>query len=274
MGAWDFVVGILVGILLACVSFVLQTSQISAIRGKLYGGVANSTVRRHPIQHRFLQDAGKQIHVMKLAGYLFFGTIVGVEKQIRVLLQESFPHQPIRYLVLDLYNVDGVDFSAAEAFTRVNRILSVKNVQLVICGLKWDSEVCKSLNNVGLFDEGDGVQYFWSLNSALEFCENELLKAFYQQRDAERETESSPAFLGESAWTIVHSSANSGVRGAKARTKRRVDLGGSHVQLSSTASSATSCHNDTESTGPGPSSQVGGLSTAITTDLANIFDCL
>ena len=54
MGVWDFVVGILIGILLACVSYVLQTSQISAIRGKLYGGVANSTVRRHPIQRRFV----------------------------------------------------------------------------------------------------------------------------------------------------------------------------------------------------------------------------
>ena len=73
MGAWDFVIGILVGILLACVSFVLQASKISAIRGNLPGGIANSTVRRHPIQHRFLQSAGQQTHVMKLAGYLFFG---------------------------------------------------------------------------------------------------------------------------------------------------------------------------------------------------------
>ena len=134
---------------------------------------------------------------MKLAGYLFFGTIVGVEKQIRELLEESFKHQPIRYLVLDLFNVDGVDFSAAEAFTRVNRILSTKNVQLVMCGLELDGEVGKSLQNVGLFDEEDGVQYFLSLNSALEYCENELLKAFYHQQESALETESSPSFLGK-----------------------------------------------------------------------------
>lgn len=199
MGAWDFVIGILVGIVLACVSFVVQTSRISAIRGKLYGGVANSTVRRHPIQHRFLAEAGKQIHVMKLAGHLFFGTIVGVEKQIRLLLHESFEHQPIRLLVLDLYNVDGVDYSAAETFTRINRVLNAQSVQLVICGVNMKSEAGKALRNVGLFDEDDGITYFQSLNSALEFCENELLKAFYTQRDAEAETESTPAFLGEPA---------------------------------------------------------------------------
>ncbi|KAG8533341.1 uncharacterized protein KY384_002124 [Bacidia gigantensis] len=197
MGVWDFVLGIVVGILLACVSYVLQTSQISAIRGKLYGGVANSTVRRHPIQQKFLQDAGRQVQVMRLGGYLFFGTIVGVEKEIRQLLEEPFQKQPIQFLVLDLFNVDGVDFSAAEAFTRINRILNVKHVTLVICGISLAGEIGKSLRNVGLFDEEDNVQYFYSLNSALEFCENGLLKAFYHHRELKRETESTPTFLGK-----------------------------------------------------------------------------
>ena len=203
----DFVIGILVGILLACVSFVVQTSRVSAIRGKLYGGVANSTVRRHPIHQRFLQDAGRQIEIKQLAGHLFFGTIVGVEKEIRGLLEEPFQQQPTRFLVLDLCNVDGVDYSAAEAFTRINRILSKKDVQLVICGFVIDSGICKSLRKVGLFDEGDGVQYFRTLNSALEYCENELLKALYQQRDRDNETESTPAFLGKLAFNLMNAGA-------------------------------------------------------------------
>ena len=138
---------------------------------------------------------------MKLAGYLFFGTIAGVEKQIRELLrEESFRQQPIRFLVLDLYNVDGVDFSAGEAFMRTNRLLMQQGVQLVMCGLEMNSDVGKSLCNVGLFEDDDMVYYSKSLNSALEYCENELLKAFYHQRDLEVETESTPAFLGKSAW--------------------------------------------------------------------------
>ena len=197
MGAWDFVYGILVGIVLACVSYVLQTSQISAVRGKLYGGVANSTVRRHPIQRQFLAEAGRQIYVMKLAGILFFGTIVDVEKQIREVVDESFRlRKPIRYLVLDLYNVDGVDFSASETFMKINRVLDVRGVQLVICGVSLESKAGQSLRNVGLFDEDDGIQYFQSLNVGLEFCENQLLKPFYQHQSSEATSESSPAFLG------------------------------------------------------------------------------
>ena len=192
MGAWDFVIGILVGILLACVSFVLQTSQISAIRGSLPGGVANSTVRRHPIHHRFLQEAGQQIHVMKLAGYLFFGTTVGVEKQIRALLLDKSQNLPIRFLVLDLYNVDGVDYSATEAFTRISRLLNEDHVHLIICGITMDGDIGKSLQNAGLFDSINGVIYFETLNSALEDCENELLKTLYQQKNALSESEPSP----------------------------------------------------------------------------------
>jgi sulfate permease, SulP family len=71
MGIYDFVVGILVGIVLACVSFVLQSSQISPIRGTLRGGTTSSMVRRHPTQHRFLHEVGDQIYIMKLAGFLF-----------------------------------------------------------------------------------------------------------------------------------------------------------------------------------------------------------
>lgn len=179
MGAWDFVVGIFAGILLACVSYVLQTSQVSAIREILPGGVANSTVRRHPIQYRFLQEAGKQMYVMKLSGYLFFGTIVGVEKQIRTLLSESFPNERVRFLVIDLCNVVGVDHSAVEAFVRIRRILEKKDVEILISGFDIKGDIGKALCNVGLFET---TQYFETLNAALEYCENFLLRTFYEQQ--------------------------------------------------------------------------------------------
>lgn len=204
MGAWDFVIGILIGILLACVSFVLQTSRISAIRNSLPGSVAASTVRRHPIQNRFLKDAGQQIHIMKLANYLFFGTIVGVEKEIRTLLHHQFEREPIRFLILDLQNVVGVDFSAAEAFTRIKRVLDAKGIVLIICGISISSKIGKALCNVGLFDGEDTVQYFQTINSALEHCENELLLTLYQQRGALEEPDSSPTFLSECPVTLYH----------------------------------------------------------------------
>ena len=193
MEAWDFVVGILVGILLACVSFVVQMSQISAIRGILPGNIARSTVRRHPVQRQYLQDAGRQIYTMKLAGHLFFGTIVGVENRIRaLLLKETHPKELIRFLVLDFSNVDGVDYSAAEAFIRINRILSKTGVNMVLCGNAPNSEVGRSLRAAGLFETENTVELLDDLNSALEYCENELLKTLYQHLDQSTGAETIP----------------------------------------------------------------------------------
>ncbi|RWQ92624.1 sulfate transporter family protein [Paecilomyces variotii] len=193
MGAWDFVAGILVGIILACVNFVVQTSRKSAIRATYSGAVAGSTVRRHPIQQRYLKEAGQQTLIIKLAGFLFFGTIVKVENTTRGLIEEeAFSRRPIRFLVLDLSRVYGLDFSAAEAFTRINRILRKRNVQTIISGINVGGEVGRSLQNVGLFEEEAGVEIFEDLNSALEFCENDYLKVFYSRKEALSEIPQQP----------------------------------------------------------------------------------
>lgn len=185
MGAWDFVIGILIGIVLACVSYVVQTSQKSPIRGNYTGVFARSTVRRHPIQQRFLRQVGGQIFVTKLTGYMFFGTITSVERNIREVLDESnFQHRPIKYLVIDLSHVTGIDFSAAEAFTRIQRQVAARNVELVLCGVKIHSEVGQGLRGVGVWtDADDGCEVFENLNGALEACENKLLATFYLQRE-------------------------------------------------------------------------------------------
>jgi SulP family sulfate permease len=185
MGAVDFVMGILVGIILACVNFVVQTSRKSAIRATFSGEIAGSTVRRPPIQQEFLHEAGQQTLIMKLGGYLFFGTIVNVENTMRGLIEEeAFNRQPIRFLILDFSRVYGLDFSAAEAFTRINRVLRKRNVQTAISGLNVEGEVGKSLQNVGLFEPESGVPLFEDLNSALEYCENDYLKVFYSRQEA------------------------------------------------------------------------------------------
>lgn len=185
MGAWDFVTGIVVGIVLACLNFVVQASQKSAITGTYTGQVATSTVRRNPVHVRFLKEAGRQTFVIKLAGFLFFGTIVSVEKQVRWLIEgEEFNHRPIRFLVLDLAHIRGLDFSAAEAFTRLNRMLRARGVQMIVSGVDIAGEVGRSLRNVGLFEQESDVGLFENLNSALEYCENELLQALHDRKDA------------------------------------------------------------------------------------------
>lgn len=191
MGVYDFVVGIVAGIVLACLNYVVQTSNTPAIRATYSGAIAESTVRRPPVDRRYLEQVRSQIWVEKLSGYLFFGSIVSVETEIRALIEaESFKRRLIRYVIIDFTHVTGIDFSAAEAFTRMNRILTRRNVQMMLSGVSFSDKIGESLGMVGLLEPESGdeecpaPEIYEDLNNALEACENGLLEHFYRHRES------------------------------------------------------------------------------------------
>lgn len=194
MGIYDFVVGIFVGIILAFVSAILHASQVSAIRATYTGDQVGSMVRRNPSQHHYLQEVGSQTYVIKLSGFLFFGTIVGVEEKIRSLISEDiFREHPIKFVIVDLWHVTGIDYSAAEGFKTINRLLYGKGVHLLISGKDAESRLGRDLRAVGLGSDGPEVMFMPDLNSALESCENEQLKIFYARQEALRISRPAPS---------------------------------------------------------------------------------
>ncbi|KAF3764800.1 hypothetical protein M406DRAFT_346711 [Cryphonectria parasitica EP155] len=189
MGMYDFVVGIGVGVMLAFVSLIFQASRVSAIRATYSGEVVGSTVRRNPSQQHYLQKVGNQVCLIKLSGFLFFGTIVSVEEKIRQLIDDDeFERRPIKFLILDLRHVTGLDYSAGEAFSTVSRLLAAKQVALVLSGVDTEGPLGRDLLAVGLGTSSKDTEvFFWpNLNMALESCENELLRTLYASQEALR----------------------------------------------------------------------------------------
>ncbi|KAI9490568.1 sulfate transporter family-domain-containing protein [Zychaea mexicana] len=184
MAIWGFVEGILVGIVMACIFFVVQNARLcDAIRSMHTGQELRSTVRRLYRQQKFLKHVGGQIQVIKLQGYMFFGTINQVERAIRDMLDErAWERSPVRFLILDLQLVQGIDFSAAEAFVRIRRLLKNREVYMILCNIARDSDQAKALMKAGMWadelDDGD-LKCFEYLNDALEWCENTLLRAYF-----------------------------------------------------------------------------------------------
>jgi len=118
--------------------------------------------------------------------YLFFGTITFVEETARELLDAAkWNRNPIRFLVVDLSLVLGVDLSAAEAFVRLQRLLAIKSVTLVLCGFQQDSPIRRALESVDLF-EGTNVEVFSDINEAIEWTENVYLNAWFESVKEER----------------------------------------------------------------------------------------
>ncbi|KAI9291312.1 hypothetical protein K502DRAFT_297129 [Neoconidiobolus thromboides FSU 785] len=183
MALLGFVEGVFVGIALACLFFVYLYSQRTPIRSSYSGRAAKSTVRRVYKQRQFLDQASTLIHVIKLQGFMFFGTIDSVEATIRDLISDrQWSQKPLSFLILDLTLVTGVDFSAAEAFIRIRRLLTGKKVFMILCGVTPESDVGMALHAVGIWEIQDGLsQTFETLNNALEWCENKLLEAAYMR---------------------------------------------------------------------------------------------
>ena len=181
MGAWDFVYGILAGILLACLSFVVQAARRPVVQDIYTGKVARSTVLRHPKQQEFLKDVGNQICVIKLQGSVFFGSIGGVEHSIRDIFEKTrFRKNPIKYLIIDMKGVFSIDFSAAEGFRRILNLTNEFGTQLIIASVEEDDDIVNALRDAGLWDTACSleIQLFNDLNYALEWCENSFLKTY------------------------------------------------------------------------------------------------
>ncbi|KAH6581218.1 hypothetical protein BASA61_009176 [Batrachochytrium salamandrivorans] len=181
MGGIGFTEGIVAGIILACIFFVVMCSRRFIIRESFSGLQLRSTVHRLYRQQMFLDNCGDQIHVIKLQGFMFFGTINQLETHILGVFREN---AGTKFVLIDFALINGIDYSALESFQRIRRVIFNHQSHLVFCGLgALHGEVMKS----GVFDaqEDDddlqpfNVHNFATLNGALEWCENLLLEIYY-----------------------------------------------------------------------------------------------
>lgn len=190
MGIFDFVLGVIVGILIACFSFLVDSTKLQTINGEYDGKIAKSTVYRDYVQSRFLDGIGEQIYVLKLQSLLFFGTIISIEEKINKLLEISDDQKNskrrIKCLILDLKNInaDNIDYSAAEGFNRIKRFTQSKHIQLIISSISETDHIYTAFSKVKLLDD---VELFGDLNGALEWCENELLFKYKELRAKARD---------------------------------------------------------------------------------------
>ncbi|KAF9221142.1 hypothetical protein BS17DRAFT_712424 [Gyrodon lividus] len=184
MTVWDFVIGVLFGIVVSCLFFVVQNSQRRSIRACYTGDAAISTVRRPAAHRAYIREVSKQTRIIRLQGFLFFGTIAHVEDTLRSLVNDpTFRTHPVRFVVVDFSLVAGVDLSAAEAFVRVQRLLAAKGVVFVLCGVSR-AGVGKALGSVGILEEPH-VELFGTLNDAMEWTENAYLHAWFRAQKKE-----------------------------------------------------------------------------------------
>lgn len=184
-GGYDFVAGIFVGIVLACLFFVITSARRDPISAMFSGKVAHSTVKRHPAIQKFLTQAGDQLYVIKLKGPLFFGTNVRIEKAVKDVVNDM--KQPIKFLIIDIAKVVDIDFCSADTFAAIKRLLDRQNIQLILSGVSQNAFKLRGLRAVDIVREAEqsksnSAKVFGDLATALEYCENMQLRGYYRLR--------------------------------------------------------------------------------------------
>ena len=175
-----FIEGLVAGLLAALIQFVLNYSRTPVIRYALSGKYARSTVERRLDDERCLSEAGERLYVLKIRGYLFFGTTVQLSIRLRERAEDR-SRVPLKFVVLDFEHIEGIDSSAAFEFNRMRLIASKEDFVLVLTGLK--PELHHQLLDGHILEKDQHIQEFADLDHGLEWCENQLLETFADCRD-------------------------------------------------------------------------------------------
>ncbi|KAJ3274519.1 hypothetical protein HDV01_002647 [Terramyces sp. JEL0728] len=184
MGFVGFPEGIGAGVVLSCIFFVFMYSRSSPIRETFTGKDVSSTISRPFRQHMFLDKVGTQTRILKLQGFMFFGTANQLEESIKDMTSRS---EPIRFIILDFALITGIGYSALETFKRVKRNLKKHNIHLILCNL---GQFTQKLQSSGIFeldmDENNEmeeriVHILPTLNDSLEYTESFFLESLYNQ---------------------------------------------------------------------------------------------
>lgn len=168
-----FLPGVVVGLLLAAMLFVVDYSRIDVVKSQIGGALYRSKVDREPGQLDVLRSEGDRIHVVTLQGIVFFGTAHSLLQRIRSRAQD--PALPVlEFLVMDFRRVSTLDSSAVLAFVKVRTLADSRNFTMVLTGLA--DSVRRQLEQGGFAVAEPRVHTFAELDRGVEWCEERVLE--------------------------------------------------------------------------------------------------
>jgi SulP family sulfate permease len=178
IGTTQFLPGVVVGIVLAVLLFAIDYGRIELVRALEFGDAYHSNVDRPPSERAAIRSQAERVLVLRVHGFVFFGTASGLLERIRSRLEAG----GLRYLVIDLRRVTGLDASAVVAFGKIARAAETHGFEVVLAGA---SETVRAHLERGGIAARDGVVRLEpDLDRGLQVCEEGLLAGVAPVDDA------------------------------------------------------------------------------------------
>lgn len=168
MAAIGYLAGVGAGILLSTAFFVWRYSHLKVITQEISGCEFHSNVERSSEEMRQLELQGGQIRILKVEGFLFFGTAFTMFDRIQELVLDG-----ARHFILDLGQVKAADSSALSVFSRIAMLCERGGAQLYLA--RTQPALHASLL-AHCEREGITLRFYDDRDFAVEHCENLLLQ--------------------------------------------------------------------------------------------------
>ena len=170
--AAGFPAGVITGLLAALVLFVFEYGRVEGVRfiatGQDYRSRMLSDERRLA-----LEPHGNAIVVMKLSGFIFFGTSDRIIQKIsdRVLASAT---EPIRFIVMDFRRVTGIDSSTILSFDRLKRLAQKHGFFVILTNLQ--TETAARLRAGGMDADATPFHVEPDIDAGVSWAENGILQ--------------------------------------------------------------------------------------------------
>jgi SulP family sulfate permease len=168
-----FMEGVGVGIIIAVVLFITNYSRISVIRQTLTGTTLRSNVDRPADEREHLREWGDQLHVLKLQGFIFFGTAHSLFQEVKERIDDK-DLPALRFIVFDFRRVIGLDGSAEISFIKIIYLAHENDIELVFTDISdhFRSQIQRATTQIL---ESVKMGFFADLDHGIEWCEEQML---------------------------------------------------------------------------------------------------
>jgi SulP family sulfate permease len=161
--------GVVLGLVLSLVQFAIDYGRIELVREVAFGDTFRSTVDRAPAERAFLRAQAGRVQILRVDGFVFFGTASALLERVRQRAEAG----DLRYLVVDLHRVSGMDASAVVSLRKAAGIARADGFELVFTGVS--QQVRARLARGAVMDEPGVVGFEPDLDHGLQRCEDGLL---------------------------------------------------------------------------------------------------
>lgn len=171
---WNFLLAFLVGVLLAAIFFVLEYRKINSIKYSLDGKTFQSNVKRSSQHQKILRQHGEELYIIKLQGFLFFGTAFILLSNIKKLLQKK-KKRKTKFILFDFSLVHEIDVSSVYSFLRMKQVAEENKITFVFTNLRKNLQ--DKLKRYDVIKEKElTIKCFGDLDHGVEWWESQILK--------------------------------------------------------------------------------------------------